>query len=315
MKRPAIVLFLLVAGSAFGQAWTPPAGNTSVLLAFQTSHIDSHAFATGRLVHDVDMRPRMLMLSVDHAVTDRLAVGFTTAYVESLYRGAARPHPGLLDDGRKHGTLQDLTIQARYAMLQGPVVVTPFVRATWPLRNYPTLGHAAGGRGLQEQEAGVAAGYEIPVLRGMWVSGSYGYTWVEKVEDHISVNRSSLEAQIGAVVTPRVSVRLFGTALRTHGGLTLPLSPHAREEHFHHHDQLMRADSTRAGAGVSFAITPTVEAHASFATSIRSKNTHAGRSFAIGTSWNFDARKLLARLRSPSPVRAAAHLRNRDAIF
>ena len=314
MKSFALVLFL-TAGSAFGQAWTPPAGNTSVLFTLQTSHLDSHSNYAGELQHNVDMRPRMLALSIDHGVTDRLAFSFSTAYVESRYRGAARPHPGLADNGEKHGTLQDLTVHVRYAALQDPVAVVPFLRVTWPSRNYSTLGHSAAGRGLQEQEAGVSVGYEILASHPIAMSASYGYTRVEKVEEHISTNRSTVDAQLGMLVTPRLFVRIFGTDVRTHGGLTLPLSPAESAEHFHHHDQLLRANSTRAGAGVSFSVTSTVDVHASFGTTIRSSSSHAGRSFAIGAGWNFDARKLLARFRSASSVAAMSHMPNRDAIF
>lgn len=316
MKWIAIAFtFTLGVASAYGQAWLPPAGNTSVLLAFERSHIDTHSTGSGKRNHDVDMRPRMLMLSVDQGLTDRLALGISVPYIETRYRGTAPAHPGLADNGRKHGTLQDINVSLRYAAIEGPVAVTPFARMSWPARNYQTLGHSSPGRGLQEQEAGVALGYEIPLLQGTWVSGTYGYTWVEKIDDHISTNRSAFEAQIVRQVTPRLFARLFGTRSTTHGGLDVPLTPHEREEHFHHHDQLLRTNSTRAGVAVSFALTPAIDAHAAYATTIRSENAHAGRSVSIGTSWNFDARRMLARFRSARGPALAAHLRNRDAIF
>jgi hypothetical protein len=299
MKRLTL-LVLFAAGRAFGQAWLPEAGTTSVSLTLQATHFDAHTDRAGRMSHTIDMRPKVLTLSVDQALTNRLALSISVPYVETRFRGL-RPHPSLVDDGQRHGALQDVSIDLRYGVVQGSLAVTPYLSMSWPTRNYPTLGHASPGHGLQEQEGGLTIGQEISALPGTWIAGSYAYTRVQKIDPDISTNRSAVNAEIGTLLTSRLSARVFGSDTRTHGGLTVPLSTFDMIMHFQHHDQLLRANSRRAGAGLSFSLTPAVDLHANFATVIRSANAHAGRSFAIGTSWTFDARGLLAQRRSRAP--------------
>lgn len=307
-----VAILFLISTCAFAQAWVPPKGTASITIGVQHTQIDSHTDRLGRKIPDVNIRANALMLGIDYSLTDRLALGLSLPYVSSRYRGSA-PHPGIVDDGRIHGTLQDLRIDLRCMALEGPVVVSPTVSWTQPSRDYETLGHAAAGRGLEELELGVSIGGELVIVPGLFFGSRGAYTFVERVDPEISVDRVNAELEAGYAVGPRLFMRVFGAWQNTRDGLTLPLTPHDREHHFQEHDQLLKAKYLRAGAGLSVALTNTVEAYLIYVTNMRSENAHSGETIGIGTSWSFSPRTLLAK--GNAAQSAARQLRRRDNAF
>ncbi len=300
MKRAAtFAILLVVAGTAAAQV-VAPAGTIDVTLAVQQVHISAHTDATGRIRDDgpwnIDLRSVATTLAVEYSVTDRLGLGLSVPYVQSRYHGA-NPHPGVVvDDGTMHGSLQDLQLDARYALARGELIVTPFAGFRTPVRDYPTMGHAAPGRGLREMEMGVSAGRHLhPLIPGAVVGANVSYTYSEAIED-VRVNRTNADIQFGYGLTPRLFVRGFAAWQRSHGGVDLPVPP--SHPLFHHHDQLARVNHTRAGAGVSFSLTDDVSLHVGYAEVLRSVNSHIGRSVSVGTSWRLTPR--------PRPQRSAA---------
>lgn len=280
----AVLLFVCVSVPA---QIVSPAGTMDVTVAVQQTHIDAHTDRSGTIQHNIDVRSISAMITAEYSVTDRLAVGVSVPYIRSRYRGPA-PHPGaVVDDGSMHGSLQDLLLDARYALIRGNFVVSPFAGLRYPAGDYATTGHAAPGRGLKELVFGASAGHELFALPGTFVGADASYT-ISEALDHIRVNRTNADLQLGYALGQRVFVRGFAAWQRSHGGIDLPVPPSS--EHFHHHDQLARANHTRAGAGLVVAVTDDVNLHLGYATVIRSINGHLGRSVSIGTSWTFAPR-------------------------
>lgn len=305
VRKHAVLASILTLAStaAFAQAWTPPAGATSVWLTAQTMHADAHTLGTGRLVHNIDLHAHSLTASVDYGITDRLAMSVSLPYVTSRYRGPV-PHVGsIVDDGNYHGAISDLDLELRFKAIDRAFVLTPYVAGLWPTHNYSTLGHATAGRGLTEYAVGVESGHEAAWLApGIFLGAGYGYTFVEKVHDDISVNRSNADLRLTYYLSPRWSVSAASHWQRTHGGLDLPLSPTDTHDHSQHHDQMLRADYWRASAGLGYAIRPNIELFAGWAVGIRSENAHATRAITLGVGWSFDGPRVWRRQTGPAQV-------------
>lgn len=306
---PRIATAFLISTSALAQTWVPPRGTVSMSIGIQHTAIDSHTMDDGRKVSDLDVRANTLTLGIDYGLTDRLALGVSLPYASSQYRGTS-PHPGITDNGAVHETLQDLQIDLRYAAFEGLVSVTPDVSWTQPSRDYETMGHAAAGRGLEELQLGVSVGGEVPTVPGLFVGGRGAYTFVEQVDSHISGDRTNVEFQMGYAVAPGLFVRVFSAWQNTPDGLTLPLTAQAREHYFHEHDRLLKVNYLRGGAGISVALTHSVDAYISYAEVLQSENAHSGSSIALGTSWSFSPRTFLARRNA---IRSAASQSRRRA--
>lgn len=306
--RALLSALLLVAPAlASGQAWTPPAGQGTVWLSLQAVHSDAHLPSNGILTHDVNIRGKSATLGVEYGLTDRLAFGINLPYASSrLVSGD--PHYDasrkkvISDDGRSHGSLTDLSVDLRYKAIDSSLVFTPLVAALIPARNYEAVGHAAPGRGTREYSAGFALGHNaIWLSPSLFVGGGYRYTYVERIDEDITVDRSNADVQVDYLVTSRLGFRAAGMWQRTHGGLESPLASELRAAHKHDHDQLTRANYWRSSLGLSFGLTPTVDLVGSWSMVLRGVNTHAFRAWTGGVAWRFDAKSAHSRVSSSEP--------------
>ena len=282
-------MLFLAAAPGFAQAWTSPAGQGTAWLSAQTLHTDAHLFSAGQRTRNVEVRANTATLGIDYGLTDRLALGLSVPYVSSRFKGGT-PHVGSsVDDYQTHGSLTDLRVELRYKVLDSAVVFTPTVAAIKPLRNYATLGHSAAGRGLNEYSAGFEIGHNaVAISPSLFLSGGYTYSYVERITDDVTVDRSNADLQVAYFLTPRISLRASALWQETHGGLDFPLSPQHAAEHGHQHDQLAGANFWRGAGAVGFALTPTVDLFGSWSTVIEGVNSHAFRSWSAGIAWNFD---------------------------
>lgn len=297
--RPAFVaaVLLFICVSAPAQI-VSRAGTMDITVAVQQTHVDAHTDRSGAVQHNIDLRSISAMVTVEYSLTDRLAFGVSVPYIRSRYRGPA-PHPGaIVDDGAAHGSLQDLQADARYALIRGDFVVSPFAGFRYPAQDYATIGHASPGRGLKEFEMGVSAGHQLRALPNAFIGANGSYTISEALHE-IRVNRTNADLQLGYAVGQRVFVRGFGAWQRSHGGIDLPIP--VTSEHFHHHDQLARANHTRLGAGLIVSLNDSVNLHISYATVVRSINAHLGRSVSVGTSWTFTPSTRLRKQAAAAP--------------
>lgn len=132
--------------------------------------------------------------------------------------------------------------------------------AITPTRKYETLGHAAPGKGVNEYAAGFEVGHHaISISPSLFVSAGYKYSYVERIDDLVSVDRSNAEFHVDYLLTSRVALRASTMWQHTHGGLDLPLTGPAAAQHAHHHDQLARSNFWHGSLGISYGLTPTLD--------------------------------------------------------
>ncbi len=275
------------------QAWVPPKGEGSVTIAFQTMNVEKHLARTTP-VSAGTIDTTTFLADATYGLTDKLSIDFAAPFVSSKYTGT-RPHPGSnVDNGSYHGTFADLRFAVRYNVTRKGVVFTPYVGTTTPSHDYVYFAHAAAGQRLTEFQVGAYAAKLLDRgIPNLFISGRYSYGFVEKVLD-ISHNRSSADLEVGYFVTPKF--RAFGMTSGgyTHGGLDLPPNgpPGLPLKYQPVHDQIQKVHYVKAGAGVSYSISDSLDVFGSFARQVAGRNGHElNRGITVGASWGFSFRK------------------------
>jgi hypothetical protein len=275
-----------------GQAFLPGKGSGTVSFDFGTTHSAGHFLDDGSKLPGYGTRAYNLSFNVEYGVTSRLALSLGIPWVTSKYTGTEEPLNlplNVLDDGVFHGTMQDFRMEARYNVLDRPVVLTPFFAFSVPSHGYQTIGEAAVGPKLKQYSTGVYAGRLLnPFLSQAFVHGSYSYTAVEKVLG-VSLNRSNTDLAVGYFWTPRLSTSLLWRKQWSHGGLGFDVffDPNTSAEIFLQQDRITKQEFQHLGAGVGFNMTESLSANFSFLKFVSGRDAHFGEGFSAGLSWSF----------------------------
>ena len=288
-----------VASSVLAQAWLPPKGEASFGVAYQNIYTRDHLFSEGEKFDGGRIRMSMAVFGLAYSFTDRLAASASIPYVAARYDGKT-PHSSAVDNGDYHSGFTDLRLDLRYNLLREPALITPFFSSIIPTRDYPTFAHAAPSSGLQQYLVGVSIGRRLdPILEAGFVQARYSYAFVEKVLG-VSHDRSNVDLEIGYFFTESLGISATGSYQKTHGGLALPLpgTPAAvafrRTPYYMHHDQLARSDYVNVGGIVSYALTGTVDAFASYQSMVWGRNVHAVQpGLAFGLNWGFSPQRVI----------------------
>ena len=286
------------APEARAQASVPDEGGGSWMLAGQNVIVHDHTDYQGVPGQFGKTYTHMLFLGLDYGLTGRLAVNVGLPYVRSKYVGTF-PHvhgdfPGhendpVIDDGRYHGGLQDVSLGVRYQLWTEPVLVTPFIHVGYPSRDYPYRGHSAIGKRLRQVEFGgyLASEFEAP-LDALYVQASYGYSISEKAEG-IGIRSSKLDLGIDYLLTPRLTARLFAVWLVTHNGLNVPVDfPPPPDPRAYAHDRLLKTRMVNLGSGFAFMLSPGYTLFGTWLSTMDSKNAHAiHNAFTLALSRSF----------------------------
>jgi hypothetical protein len=303
-----ITLLSVSSASLFAQAWVFPKGGGAVTVSYQNIFVREHAFQDGDTHDTGHIISHALFVDTDYSLTDRLAVKVSLPYVASRYYGP-RPHQLPIDDGKYHPTFQDFTIDVRYNLANRKVALTPFFRSVIPSHGYEYFAHSAAGRDQREYQLGVNAGRRLdPILPKTYVQARYSYAFVERILG-IAANRSTVEAQAGYFVKPRVT--LLGTTqwMHTHNGVGFDFALFhggLEGEQWIHHDQIAKASLLDVGGGVAFALNSSTDFFVSAARSIKGANGHLHDPvISIGISRSFGNRFAVERTttsRGPVPA-------------
>jgi hypothetical protein len=276
--------------AAFAQAWVPARGEGTVSIAFQTMNVEKHLAGTveksaGKIDTDVVLTDFTLGL------TNKIAVDVALPVVTSKYTGPT-PHPGTdIDDGTYRTSATDVRFALRYNMKREGTVITPYVGSIMPSHDYAYYGHAAPGQDLREVQVGVYAAKLVERgLPGLFISGRYGYGFVEKVVN-ISHNRSLADLEVGYFFNSRFRAFSMANAGYTHGGIDFPqtggiaaLPPEYRTDH----DRIQKVHHLDMGGGAAFSLTDNVDVFGSFAKMVAGRNGHAlNYGITTGLSWSF----------------------------
>ncbi|HXW04191.1 MAG TPA: hypothetical protein VD833_03085 [Vicinamibacterales bacterium] len=299
-----------LAADALAQAWVPGKGEGAVAVAVQSMHVKNHLSTTT----PVDVGPidtTVLLTDVTYGLTDRIAVDVALPLVTSKYSGA-RPHPGTdIDDGSYRTSATDLRFALRYNLTRNGAVVTPYVGTIVPSHDYAFYGHAAPGQRLREFQVGIYAAKLLDRgLPGLFVSGRYGFGFVEQVLD-ISHNRSVADLEVGYFFSQRFRAFAMTNAGYTHGGIDFPPNGLAGlpPEYRLNHDQIQKVHQLHLGGGAAYSITDAFDVFGSFSRLVAGRNGHAlDRGITVGASWSFSLRK------SPDAVTSSAPTRSRRAV-
>ena len=293
-----IGLFLL-ASTVFAQAWLAPKGEASFGVAYQNIYTRDHIFSEGEVFDSGKIRMNMVVFGLTYSFTDRLQASASVPYVATRYDGT-RPHVSQVDDGTYHGTFTDLRVDLRYNLLQEPAMVTPFVSAVIPTRDYPTFAHAAPSSGLERYLVGVSFGRRLdPILEAGFAQVRYSYAFQERVLG-ISHDRSNVDLELGYFLTPSLGVSALGSYQKTHGGIELPVIGSAENDAFRrtpyyvHHDQLAQSNYWNVGGVVSYALTGTVDVFAAYQTTVWGRSIHATQpGLSFGVNWGFSPKRVI----------------------
>jgi hypothetical protein len=275
MKALLVIGIVAFAPSAaWAQAWLPQQGEATVSFVLTDVLVREHYLPTQTFDRG-HIRTKTLIADVTYGLRDDLALSVALPVVRSKYSGTF-PHPGGLDDGAAHMSVQDLRVDVRYRLTQGPLMVTPFVGSIVPATDYEYFAHAAPGRRVRELQVGTyVAGTLDRIMPGLFVQGRYAYGFAEQILD-IPHNRSQLGLELGYFVTP--SVRLIGmfSGQRTHGGVDLSLTSGRvwPAERFRNHDRIVAEHYANVGGGLGWTVNDTVDVFGSLAKTVAGRNTH-----------------------------------------
>jgi len=298
---PLTLAALGAPGSAWAQAWVPPAGVGSVTMAVQTIDNTGHTNTYGesfKMGRSVNTR---IDVEADYALTDRLSLSASVPYVFARYvdpvpYGPPIPFPPRDDCRCWQSGLQDFFVRARYNVINGDFALTPSVSLGVPSHDYAYRGEAVVGQRLKEVRIAVDAGQRLSAISPrLHVQGRYSYAFVEQVLD-IPNNRSNAALEGGFMITRRLAVRGLLLWQRVHGGLrfggsdasALPFPGDVNTpERMFEHDRLLRDNNLRLGAGITYSL-PQVDVFASYVEFVRGTDSHVGRAFTAGVSWPFE---------------------------
>jgi len=274
---------------ALAQAWVPARGEGSVSVAFQTMKVTKHLAATVS-VPAGDIDTNVVLTDVTFGLTDRIAVDVALPLVSSKYTGAFA-HPGTdIDDGSYRTSFTDVRFALRYNLVREGVVITPYIGSVIPSNNYAYYGHAAPGQQLNEVQIGVYGAKLLERgLPGLFISGRYGFGFVERVLD-ISHNRSLGNLEVGYFFNSRFRAFTMANAGLTHGGIDFPATglPGLPPEYRQNHDQIQRVNFLDLGVGAAFSIHDSLDVFGSFSKMAAGRNGHAmDRGVTVGLSWGF----------------------------
>jgi hypothetical protein len=306
----------VLSAPAFAQAWLPEKGSGAVSFQYQNGLVREHYF--GSSAADVGhIESHSVIADVFYGLTDRLAVRFNVPFIVAKYNGP-KPHilPGLPnhDNGRYHGTLQDLRFDVRYALTPYRALnVTPFAAAIVPSHNYLYFAHSAAGTDLHEVQIGTFVARTLePFTRQVFVQARVAYGFFQPVLG-IKHNRSYIDLELGYAPRPGFRVFLLGTSLTTHGGVNFVPPPNTLSaleamgpDFWQHHDQIADERSTNIGLGGAVEITRSLDLFGSIGTNVLEVNGHAmARALSVGVTWHFSRGDALGDLRE-EPRRMAA---------
>jgi len=297
-RRAALVLLalLLFPAIAPAQAWVPQKGEGTATLTLQDNFVKDHLGSEGRRFDAGHIRTFIASQDIDYGITDKLALDVSIPFVLSKYYGP-KPHQLPIDDGKYHGSWQDVRLNLRYNLRAHPFAITPFVALGMPSNDYIYFAHSAAGTNQREYVFGSSFGRNLePVLSRAYVQGLYAFLIPEEIRG-IRTYRSRLDWDVGYFVTRRFAIRSLGDLQIGHSGLEVGQPPDdlgdfpvhkPTDPTWRHHDQTSRISYLNVGGGASFAVTRSWSAFAVLTTTVWGRNGHAlSLGEVVGLSWTF----------------------------
>jgi hypothetical protein len=299
-----VVSWFVVPSAVLAQAWVPPAGEAAVSIDYQSFNSPGHLNRLGQPIGG-GTQSHTVLVEIEYGITNKIAVTGALPYITAKYTGVGPACPlcvtspfefdlSHLDDGAYHGTFQDFRFGLRYNAVQKGLLLTPFLGGVLPSHHYENTGEAAVGRRFPEGQLGINAGRDFgSLVPRAYAQARYSYTFVPR-DESVPLNRSNAIVEIGYSITSALAARGVATWQRTHGGLAGFPEFGKSENLLVNHDRLLRDNNWRGGAGVSYALTDSLDLSATVITVISGTNTHRGTGITVEMAWRFSRNLMLA---------------------
>ena len=286
----ALASLVVCSEQSLGQAWVPPKGEGEYSMVFQDLYTTKHTLGDGSRIDAGHVTLLGLVNSVDFGVTDKFAVTFAVPAGMGKYDGRT-PHLLPIDDGNYHGSLQDMGIALRYNLVARPMVLTPFVLATFPMGDYQHFAHSAVGGDAWEVRMGFSVGHHFEThLPNAYFQVQYSYSIAQEFMG-IRPNRNRFNGEFGYFLGRRVAVRALALSQVMTMGLDIPKDYPVRTPDnplWRQHDRISQVDFFTIGGGVSYSLTRRFDIFGSLLTMPWGTNGHALKTgLAVGISWSF----------------------------
>jgi hypothetical protein len=289
----ALAALLSGAAAARAQAWVSDRHTLDLGLGYSFLYSGSIVDQFPTTFPGARVTNHNLTLDADYALLDRLAVSSSVTLVTVRFSGPGANYPphGEFDDGDYHATLQDWTADVRYAVLQEPLAVTPFIGITLPTHDYESRGFAAVGRGLRELRIGAWLGRTLdPWLPQLYVHGQYEFHWSERVDAggeltrSINTDRSDASLSIGYFLGERAEINLGANLRLAHGGFEFGAP--ADRPVIEWHDPLAAEDFLLVGGGGSYELSETISVRGLARFFLYGNNTRVAHMLGVSLEWS-----------------------------
>lgn len=283
----------IVALPAHAQAWVPQPGTGTVSLDYQLTNVKYHLFSQdmspyGGVGSKLDLGKidaQTGQLGIDYGLARNLGLSVGVAYVGASYRGTV-PESGL-DDGKFHGTLQDVSAAVRYMVPWRGITITPNLGFSVPTHEYQHHGHAAIGKGNKSINAGIAVGRALaPWASNVWVQGGYARQFVPDVQQW-GLDVNTFSGSVGWFVLPQLSLSGYYTYFGTEGGIDWYWADFSEPGVGDNHDRAAKSVSRRAGGTLSYQFGGSKGLFVDIGGLLSGANTHDGMTYTVGTNWSF----------------------------
>jgi hypothetical protein len=247
-------------------AWTPP--EKSLTADFSYQYVPS---TTVVIDPDMDVPNRktdnhIFMIGATYVPIEKLAIDATVPFGLFKYKDKD-PHfpPGEWDDGKFHASLTDLRVNARYQLLEEPLVAfSPHIGVSIPLMDYEVIGFATGGRHLKTLHVGGSVGRSFdPVLPNGYITATYEFSIGERSDvnektSDIKQRRSDISAELGYLfLDGKLGINVAMNWRIAHSGVSFEdfAQPGIDPRIVAGHDPILAEEFLFLGGGVSYGVT------------------------------------------------------------
>jgi hypothetical protein len=216
--------------------------------------------------HGGEARAESLLFAVDYGLNEHWSLSVAVPWIRKRYRGTAQHVPALLDppnntapfidDGDYHGGLQDWRIGLHYATRAQRFLLTPYVVAHIPSRDYPHFGQAAIGQNRDKLQFGLGIARAMET-RPFFFRFDLSHTFVERTLGR-NVDHTIYDLGLGWFARDRLALSVFGRKKTGNGVEPTDFAffgrPPFRGEAWYQHDRLFPHEYELVGLAADWVV-------------------------------------------------------------
>lgn len=260
----------LLAGEALPNTSAPETGPSARGLRSVSIGLEVLSFADSfrgtQRAHGGEARSEGLLFGLDYGLSERWSLSASIPIIRKRYRGPAPHIPALLDppnntapfidDGDYHGGWQDFRLGLHYTTMARGFLLTPYVVAHIPSRNYPHFGQAAIGQNRDKLQVGVGIG-RVMETRPFFYRLDVSRNFVERTLGR-NVDHTIYDLSLGWFARDRLALSVFGRKKTGNGVEPTDFAffgrPPFRGEAWYQHDRLFPHEYEMLGVALEWSI-------------------------------------------------------------